>query len=649
MVKKVVASLKDITKSFSSTSQNLPVLNGVSLDIYEGQVIAVLGPSGSGKSTLLNILGMLLTPDSGKYKLAEEHVEDMTSAEQSAARLRKISFVFQSFHLIEHKTIIENVELPLKYLGFSKANRLSKSKEILDKLGLSDRLETPIASLSGGEKQRVALARALVTDPILLLCDEPTGSLDSNRTQEVIEMLRGHTNSGRATVIVTHDLEVAKKCDRVITIKDGQIEENLTIEPKDSVDALGSKNSEEDFGYKNSWLATTFSEAVNSSLRRFRRNLLIILGISLGVSSLVLTVGMTSTISYQISQAFNVFLSQQMVLTQTSKEPLSVEEAIGIRDSSGYKSLKNLNGVNETALVQTIGFQVSVERSLKSNAEGGTAEAVTDILAVTPSFFSSQGQIAIDGVLFTDDYINSPGHVAVVAESLLNDLGVVWVPGLSIFVGETQLDVIGVVEDKPHHPDLNGRVYLPLGSSLYGQPVDKTRILLSTDSGAANQVGREAVVVLNPARPSLFAPGVVPQPENLKHSIDESQQSLLISLSGLMLVISAVGIANTFLVAVLERRSEIGLRKALGVTPFGVTAQFLVESVITSLFGAIFGIYIAVNIIIAVCLLNSWTPVLDYHLVLIGVVSGLLVGSVAGFYPAYRASKVDAIQALTQP
>lgn len=649
MVKKVVASLEDITKSFSSTSQNLPVLNGVSLDIYEGQVIAVLGPSGSGKSTLLNILGMLLTPDSGKYKLAEEHVEDMTSAEQSSARLRKISFVFQSFHLIEHKTIIENVELPLKYLGFSKANRLSKSKEILDKLGLSDRLETPIASLSGGEKQRVALARALVTEPILLLCDEPTGSLDSSRTQEVIEMLRGHTNSGRATVIVTHDLEVAKKCDRVITIKDGQIEENLTIEPEESIDALDSKNNEEDFGYKNSWLTTTFSEAINSSLRRFRRNLLIILGISLGVSSLVLTVGMTSTISYQISQAFNVFLSQQMVLTQTSKEPLSVEEAIGIRDSSGYKLLKNLNGVNETALVQTIGFQVSVERSLRSNAEGGDSEAVTDILAVTPSFFSSQGQIAIDGVLFTDDYINSPGHVAVVAESLLNDLGVVWVPGLSIFVGETQLDVIGVVEDKPHHPDLNGRVYLPLGSSLYGQPVDKTRILLSTDSGAANQVGREAVVVLNPARPSLFAPGVVPQPENLKHSIDESQQSLLISLSGLMLVISAVGIANTFLVAVLERRSEIGLRKALGVTPFGITAQFLIESVITSLFGAIFGIYIAVNIIIAVCLLNSWTPVLDYQLVLIGVVSGLLVGSVAGFYPAYRASKVDAIQALTQP
>lgn len=648
MVKKLVASLEEITKSFSSASQDLPVLKGVSLDIYEGQVIAVLGPSGSGKSTLLNILGMLLTPDSGEYRLAEEHVEEMTPAEQSAARLRKISFVFQSFHLIEHKTIVENVELPLKYLGFSKADRLSKTKEILDKLGLSDRLGTPIVSLSGGEKQRVALARALVTDPVLLLCDEPTGSLDSNRTQEVIEMLRQHTNNGRATIVVTHDLEVAKKCDRILTIKDGQIEESSIIEPKEDSNSLSFGSDENSFKYKHTWLVSTFSEAINSSLRRFRRNILIVLGISLGVSSLVLTVGMTSTVSYQISQAFNIFLSQQMVLTQTSKEPLSVEEAISIRDSSGYQSLKNLNGVNETALVQTVGFQIAVERSLKSNAEDGSSETITDILAVTPSFFSSQGQVAVDGVLFTDDYINAPGHVAVVAESLLNDLGVMWVPGLSIFVGETQLDVIGVVEDKPHHPDLNGRVYLPLGSSLYGQPVDKTRILLSTDSGAANQVGREAVVVLNPARPSLFAPGVVPQPESLKHSIDESQQSLLISLSGLMLVISAVGIANTFLVAVLERRSEIGLRKALGVTPLGITVQFLIESVITSLFGAIFGIYIAINIIIAVCLLNSWTPVLDYHLVLIGVVSGLLVGSVAGFYPAYRASKVDAIQALTQ-
>ena len=182
--------IQGVSQHFMQGDTRIDVLKNIDLKVRYGEVVAILGPSGSGKSTLLNILGLLSTPASGSYLLDGTDTATFNAAQRAEARLDSIGFVFQAFHLIEHKNVYRNVELPLIYRGVPKAERAQRVADTLALLGLSHRTDAPITTLSGGEKQRVAIARALIGEPALLLCDEPTGSLDEELTREVIDLLR---------------------------------------------------------------------------------------------------------------------------------------------------------------------------------------------------------------------------------------------------------------------------------------------------------------------------------------------------------------------------------------------------------------------------------------------------------------------------
>lgn len=218
-----LVSTHNIRQEFGSPQEPLEILHGIDLEIYPGEVVALLGTSGSGKSTLLNILGLLAQPADGSYYLDQHKVSQLSAAERAHIRLDKIGFVFQSFHLINHKNVLENVELPLLYQGVAKAERRQRALAIIDQLGLTHRQKAKVETLSGGEQQRVAIGRALVTNPQLLLCDEPTGALDQKRSAEVMDLLRQLTGRDRATLIVTHDPAIAARCDRSLLIEDGKL------------------------------------------------------------------------------------------------------------------------------------------------------------------------------------------------------------------------------------------------------------------------------------------------------------------------------------------------------------------------------------------------------------------------------------------
>ncbi|MFM9881056.1 MAG: ABC transporter ATP-binding protein [Burkholderiaceae bacterium] len=218
---------RDLVKTYTMGDQTVHALRGVSLDIAEGEFVAIMGASGSGKSTLMNILGCLDLPTSGHYRLADEAVEGMAADQLASIRNRRIGFVFQQFNLLPRTSALENVELPMVYAGLRSAERRAKAMSALQKVGLGERFHHTPAELSGGQQQRVAIARALVNHPQLILADEPTGALDSQTSEDIMHLLTDLNAQGMTVVLVTHESDIAEWARRKIVFRDGHILEDV--------------------------------------------------------------------------------------------------------------------------------------------------------------------------------------------------------------------------------------------------------------------------------------------------------------------------------------------------------------------------------------------------------------------------------------
>ena len=227
-----VIEIQGLTKVYSMGEVEVRALAGVDLLVDEGEFIAVMGPSGSGKSTLMNILGCLDRPTDGSYKLDGIDVSTLDRDERAVIRNAKIGFVFQSFNLLARTSAVENVELPLIYgdLGWSREQRHKAAMDALLRVGLKGREHNHPSQLSGGQQQRVAIARALVTDPAMLLADEPTGNLDSRTSEEIMGIFQALNDSGKTVVLITHEPDIAQHAKRVVTVRDGVIQHDETVE-----------------------------------------------------------------------------------------------------------------------------------------------------------------------------------------------------------------------------------------------------------------------------------------------------------------------------------------------------------------------------------------------------------------------------------
>lgn len=225
----MIIQTQNLKRFFQVGSEQVKALDGINLSVEKGEFLSIMGPSGSGKTTLMNIIGCLDTPTHGTYLLNSKLVNDLDSDELAGIRNKEIGFVFQSFHLLAKNSALNNVMLPLKYAGVKEDKAIIKAKNVLDKVGLTNRIDHAPSELSGGQQQRVAIARALVNNPSIIFADEPTGNLDSQTGDDVMNLFKELNDQGQTIILITHEEDIARQSKRIINIKDGLIESDLKI------------------------------------------------------------------------------------------------------------------------------------------------------------------------------------------------------------------------------------------------------------------------------------------------------------------------------------------------------------------------------------------------------------------------------------
>ena len=223
----MIIETQNLVKTFQVGSEEVQALKGVNLSVNKGEFLSIMGPSGSGKTTLMNIIGCLDTPSSGKYYLNNKLVNELDDDDLAMIRNKEIGFVFQSFHLLARNSALNNVMLPLKYAGIKESDAYQRAKEVLEKVGLLNRVNHSPSELSGGQQQRVAIARALVNKPSIIFADEPTGNLDSQTGNDVMKLFQELNDQGQTIILITHEEDIAMQSKRIITIKDGLIESDI--------------------------------------------------------------------------------------------------------------------------------------------------------------------------------------------------------------------------------------------------------------------------------------------------------------------------------------------------------------------------------------------------------------------------------------
>jgi putative ABC transport system ATP-binding protein len=225
----MIISTQNLKRSFQVGSEKVEALKGINLSVEKSEFLSIMGPSGSGKTTLMNIIGCLDTPTEGTYHLNNNLVNDLSDDELARIRNKEIGFVFQSFHLLAKNSALNNVMLPLKYAGVREDNAITMAKNVLDKVGLTNRINHSPSELSGGQQQRVAIARALVNKPSIIFADEPTGNLDSQTGDDVMNLFKELNEQGQTIILITHEEDIARQSKRIINIKDGLIESDIKI------------------------------------------------------------------------------------------------------------------------------------------------------------------------------------------------------------------------------------------------------------------------------------------------------------------------------------------------------------------------------------------------------------------------------------
>jgi macrolide transport system ATP-binding/permease protein len=618
----------------------------VDLQLKPGEWLAITGPSGAGKSTLLNILGCLDRLTSGEYFFEGINTATLSDPERAGLRSRRIGFVFQSYHLLSHRSVLENVMLAEVYREQSQEGRRERALAALERVGLSHRVDFMPTKLSGGEKQRVAIARALVGAPSILLCDEPTGNLDSKSGAEILDLFEKLNEQGLTLIVVTHDENVAMRAKRRVHIVDGRLTEIDTGNSRHAPTGASQVNHVTGVVPRSGITPRDlFNEAIAGIFARPGRMALTILGIVIGLTALVATLGLSRTASNRIISQFDELAATE--ITIRGKSGIAGVDPRAIPWDAPTRMLR-LNGVVEAGNLSEINIgDALVSASPVKDPQSQTAFHLS-VQAASPGLFDT-----VHARLNTGRF-NDLGHsermdrVAVLGSDAALRLGIVGVEHYpAIAIGDHIYLVIGILDSVGRQPDLLGAVIIPEGAARYDFGlVGPEKVIVETKIGATSLIAEQSPLALRPDDPSALDLEFLPEPKRLRDAVQSDLNILFFLLAGLSLIVGAVGIGNITLVSVLERTGEIGLRRAIGANRKHIAMQFLLESASLGLIGGIIGASLGVLIVVAVSAYQFWTPVLDPLAPIAAPLVGGLIGLASGVYPAVRAANLEPVEAL---
>ena len=697
MERQAVIDVEDLTKVYDLGEQKVEALKGVSLRIFAGEIVALMGPSGSGKSTLMNLLGCLDRPTSGGYSLNGNDVGSLSSDDMAALRNHEIGFVFQNYNLLARTTSLENAELPSLYNGVPTAEGRRKAREMLDLVGLGDRVTHRPTQLSGGQQQRVAIARALLNDPRIILADEPTGNLDTQTGAEIIELFKTlNREKGITIVFVTHDPEVAAHGQRVIHFKDGLVEREEASSRAGSAapgqpaevhaapengdagggDAAGAgdgggaahdgNGAGQDGGgegngggprYRRRRMGAGVRANVRIALRAIRvnklRSALTMLGVIIGVGAVIAMVA--------IGEGAKARVAKQMERLGSNR--VSVYAGTVTRGGRRVRGARitTLTQADANAILEEVPGVVRVAPHVRGSAQVvyGNKNWHPPFTGTTPDYLQIMNWGVESGSNFTDDDILLNRKVALIGQTVGKELfGDDYPIGQTIRVKHIPFEVVGVLKERGTSSwagDLDDIVIVPLRTAqrkLLGIRYVRG-IEVSAESRQATSDVQDGITALLRVRHKITGTKLddfrVRNRTDILEAANEAASTLgylLAGIAGVALIVGGIGIMNIMLVSVTERTREIGVRLAIGARRRDIRRQFLTEAMVLSLLGGAVGILVGAAASLGLSYMGGWQIVISPGAILLAFAFAAAIGVFFGFQPANRAARLNPIEAL---
>lgn len=647
--KKIMANIievKKVNKVYGEGENSVRVLKDVSLEIAQGDFVAIMGQSGSGKSTLMNILGCLDKPTSGTYTIDGNDTKDLDINALAKLRGEKIGFIFQRYNLMSTLSALENVCLPAIYEGVSSENRKKRANKILTNLGLEDKTKNLPTQLSGGQQQRVSIARALMNGGEVILADEPTGALDSKSGENVMQLLLELHQRGHTIILVTHDAKIASYAQRVIEIKDGEViadtrNSALDVNTKEQLE----KHTQSLFRYHIDQLIESFKMSLQAIYAHKLRSLLTMLGIIIGITSVISVVALGQGAQSQILENISTM--------GASTIDIRPGKSFGDRTARSIKTLivADAHVLEQQSYIDSVSPISNSSGTILYNNNSSTAT----LMGVSDSYFSVKSRQVETGRFFTDEEVLYSSPVVVIDKTTYSEFfpnGENAIGEVFIFKGQP-LTIIGIAAESSMDRSESLSMFSPY------------TMVMNRITGARN-IDSISLKVADEANPTLAEQDLTRLLVS-RHGVKDfytvnfdsiranmesasgTMQLLIAGIAAISLVVGGIGVMNIMLVSVTERTKEIGIRMAIGAKPYNIMQQFLIEAVLICILGGIIGVLLAYGLGQLVDrFVPSATMIFSTESVIIAMACSSIIGVIFGFMPARSAAHLNPIDALSR-